>query len=117
MCAFLGTVSIFCIFIKNYLMHVHVLTQLMHKNHPFVFGPEQLEVQEDLKVAIMTSPTLCPIDYHLEAPVILTINTSYITVGFILSQCNPKDGNKHYYVHCESIILNKCEACFSQPKL
>ena len=50
-------------------------------------------------------------------PVILSVNTSYITVGFILSQCNPKDSNKCYYVCCRSITLNEHKVCFLQPKL
>jgi hypothetical protein len=81
--AFLGTVGVLCIF--NFSHRAHALTMLTRKLQPFVFGADQLAAQEDLKQAILTSPALCPIDYTSNSPVILSVDTSYIAVGFILS--------------------------------
>jgi len=87
--AFLGTVvSALRIFIKNFARCAHTLVMLTHKLQPFVFGAEQLEAQEDLKLAVLTSPVLKPIDYVLGLPVILSVDTSFIAVSFILSQAD-----------------------------
>jgi hypothetical protein len=64
---------------------------LTRKLQPFVFGADQLAAQEDLKQAVLTSPVLRPIDYTSDSPVILSVNTSYIAVGFILSQADTDD--------------------------
>jgi hypothetical protein len=43
---------------------------------------------KDLKQALLTFPALQPINYKFSASVILSIDTSQIAVGFILSQCD-----------------------------
>jgi hypothetical protein len=52
----------------------------MCKNEPFIFGPEQIEVQENLKEALLKSPTLYAIDYSSTSLVILAVDTSYIAI-------------------------------------
>ena len=64
---------------------------------------------EDLKQAVITSPALQPIDYTSSAPVILTVDTSYIAVSFILSQCDPNDPRVRYYAQFSFITLNERE--------
>jgi hypothetical protein len=54
----------------------------MCKNEPFIFSPEQIKVQENLKEALLKSPALHAINYPPTAPVILAIDTSYIAVMF-----------------------------------
>jgi hypothetical protein len=49
--------------------------------------------------------------------VILSVDTSYIAVGYLLGQCDPEDSKKCYFVRFGSITLNDREARFSQPKL
>jgi hypothetical protein len=51
------------------------------------------------------------------APVILSVDTSYIAVGFILSQCDVENPRIRYFSRFGSITLNDREAQFSQPKL
>jgi hypothetical protein len=55
--------------------------------------------------------------YSSTAPVILAVDTSYITIGFYLFQCNINNPSKHYYNQFCSIILNERELKYSQPKL
>jgi hypothetical protein len=86
--AFLGTVGIVWIFINNSSLHAHPLIKLTRKDEPFIFGPEQIQAQEDPKTALLESPALCTIDYTSSAPVILAVDTSYIAIGFQLCQCN-----------------------------
>ena len=115
--AFLGTVGLCRIFIKNFAHRAHPLVKLTRKDVPFEFGPEQIAAQEDLKRAVLDSPALRPINYESEAPVILAVDTSHIAVGFYLCQCDPDDRRKRYYSRFASITLNDREARFSQAKL
>src|SRR5258707_484317 len=90
---------------------------LTRKQQPFIFGPDQLVAQEDLKQAVLTSPALRPIDYTSTTPVILSVDTSHIAVGYILSQIDQNDNTRCYFARFGLIMLNDRESCFSQPKL
>ena len=105
------------VFIQDFAHLMHPLTLLTHKDAPFVFGPKQILVQEALKAALLTSPALQPIDYTSDTPVILAINTSQITIGFLLCQCNTENPHICCFACFGSITLNNCESHFSQPKL
>jgi hypothetical protein len=87
-CTFLGTVCVVHIFIKNFSLHAHHLIKSTRKDKPFIFGPDQIRAQEDLKTALLESPALCMINYTLPAPVILAVDTSYITISVYLCQCD-----------------------------
>ena len=115
--AFLGTVGIVRVFIQDFARLAHPLTSLTQKEAPFIFGPEQISVQEGLKAALLTSPALRPIDYTSPAPVILTIDTSQIAVGFLLCQCDAENPSIRRFARFGSITLNDRESRFSQPKL
>ena len=115
--AFLGTIGVCRLFIKNFAHRAHYLVKLTRKDAPWEFGKDQLEAMEDLKQALLTSPALKPIDYKSESPVILSVDTSYIAIGFILSQCDQDNPRLRYHSRFGSITLNEREARFSQPKL
>jgi hypothetical protein len=104
-------------FIRNFAHHANPLTILTRKQQPFIFRPEQISSQEDLKQALLNSPALRPIDYKSDAPVILGVDTSHIAVGFLLGQCDPQDPRKRHYARFGSITLNDRESHFLQPKL
>jgi len=84
---------------------------------PFVFGPEQLAAQEDLKSALLDCHALRAIEYASDSPVILAVDTSWIAVGFHLCQCDIENPKIRYYSRFGSITLNEREGRFSQPKL
>ena len=90
---------------------------MTRKGAEWEFGEKQLAVMEDLKEALVTSLALRPIDYHSEVPVILGVDTSYIVIGSILSQCNLYNPKLRYVAQFGSITLNEHEARFLQPKL
>src|SRR5882762_7134687 len=115
--AFLGTIGVARMFIRNFAHRAHALTILTRKDYPFIFGPEQISAQDDLKQALLDSPALRPIDYDSHSPVILAVNTSHIAVGMHLCQCDPEEPRKRYYARFASITLNDRESRFSQPKL
>ena len=83
------------------------------KDMDFVIGPDQKSSMEDL--AIVTAPCLCPIEYHSDWCVILTINSSCIATGFILLQLGAD--NKQYPSEFGSITWNEGKSCYSQAKI
>jgi Integrase zinc binding domain/RNase H-like domain found in reverse transcriptase len=115
--AFLGTIGVCRIFIQNFAKRAAALINLTRKDVPFEFGLTHIAAQEDLKLALLNSPAIRAIDYTSSAPVILSVDTSHIAVGFFLAQCDPDNPRKRYYSRFGSITLNDRESRFSQPKL
>ena len=115
--AFLGTIGVCRIFIRNFAQRASPLINLTRKDTTFEFGPPHIAAQEDLKTALLKSPALCAIDYRSSAPVVLAVDTSWIAIGFFLCQCDIDDPRKPFYNQFGSITLNNREARFSQPKL
>ena len=109
--AFLGTIGVVRLFIRNFARLAHPLTSLTRKDAPFVFGLEQISAQDVLKTALR------PIDYASDSPVILGVNTSSIVVGYLLCQCEADNPRIRRYVRFGLITLNDRESRFSQPKL
>jgi hypothetical protein len=104
-------------FIQNFAHRAHHLVKLTRKDMPFEYAENQIAAQEDLKKALLESPALRPIDYTSGAAVILAVDTSYIAVGYILSQCDIDDPKRRYFARFGSLTLNERETRFSQPKL
>jgi hypothetical protein len=74
--AFLGTIGVCRLFIKNFSHRAHQLVKLTRKGAPWEFNQDQLSAMEDLKQALLTSPALRPIDYTSSASVVLSVDTS-----------------------------------------
>ena len=115
--AFLGTIGVCRMFIRNFAHRAHHLVKLTRKDAEWEFGPEQLNAMDDLRQALLKSPALRPINYESPSPVILSVDTSQIAVGYILSQCDPNNPKLRYHARFGSITLNEREHRFSQPKL
>jgi hypothetical protein len=115
--AFIGTIGVCRMFIRNFAHRAHHLVKLTRKGVDWEFGESQLEAMADLKDALVNSKALKPIDYRSEAAVVLAVDTSYIAVGYLLAQCDVTDPKTRYYAKFGSITLNEREARFSQPKL
>src|SRR5258708_20416361 len=81
--SFLGTIGVCRMFIRNFAHRAHHLVKLTRKDAPFEYGQEQIDVQDDLKSALLRSPALRPINYSAAPPVLLSVDTSYIAVGYI----------------------------------
>lgn len=115
--AFLGTVGVCRIFIKDFAKIARPLVDLTRKDAPFDWGPAQDTAMERLKQALLHSPALRPIDYESEAPVVLAVDTSKTAVGYILGQKDLDRPNVLYVNRFGSITLNERESRFSQSKL
>ena len=115
--AFVRTIGVCRLFIKNFAHRAHHLVKLTRKGVEWEFGPDQQAAMDDLKQALLTLPALRPINYKSDSPVILSVDTSYLAIGFILSQCDPGNPKHRYHARFGSITLNERESCFSQLKL
>ena len=114
---FLGTIGVCQLFIWNFTHLAYHLVKLTRKGAEWEFGQKQLDTMNDLKDALLKSPALRPINYKSEAPVILSVDTSYIAIGYLLSQCDLENPRLRYYAKFGLITLNDRESRFSQPKL
>ena len=103
------------IFICDFASLTCPLVHLTKKGVPFDWGEPQQNAMQCLKDAICQSPALCQLDYESSREVILAIDTSLITVGYILLQ--EGDDGKHYPNCFGSIRLSDVESCYSQAKL
>ena len=61
--AFLGTIGVCRIFIRNFAQRASLLINLTRKDATFEFGLPHIAAQEDLKTALLKSPALRAIDY------------------------------------------------------
>jgi hypothetical protein len=112
---FLGTCGTLHIFIHDFSRIARPLINLTKKDVPFIFGAEQHEAMQILKDAVLSSPALKCLDYASECEVMLAVDTSNITIGFILLQVG-EDG-KRYQSRFRSIVLTEVESHYSQVKL
>ncbi|TFK16342.1 hypothetical protein FA15DRAFT_547164, partial [Coprinopsis marcescibilis] len=70
----------------------------------------------DLQQAIKEAPILKTIDYELDEQVKLSVDTSYIAIGWYISIPERLEKKKWDYVQFGSTIMAPREACYSQPK-
>jgi len=105
------------IFIRNYSAITRPLTRLTREGIDFEFGPEEIEAQERLKQAIVTSPAIRALDYESDATVYLSVDTSYIAIGYVIAQDDPDNPKIRRPSHFGSMLFNPREAKYSQPKL
>lgn len=114
--AFLGTVGVCRVFIKDFARHAEPLVRLTRKNNIFNWGKDQDDAQQALKDALEASPAIRPLDYSSPAPVTLAVDTSWKAVGFYIYQADLDDPKKKYIARFGSITLTKVHSDYSQPK-
>jgi hypothetical protein len=84
--AFLKMAGTIHTWIKNYAAIARPLTDLTKNNVEFNWNEGTQAAMNSLKHAISHSPTIRPIDYSSSLKVILAVDSSYITCGWILYQ-------------------------------
>ena len=114
--AFLGTVGVCRMFIRDYARKAEPMVRLTRKEVPFEWGPEQSIAQQELKDSLVDSPALRPLNYEWDSPIYLAVDTSWKAVGYYIYQRDPEDHKKHYIARFGSITLNDREAAYNQPK-
>ncbi|KXN89134.1 Pol polyprotein [Leucoagaricus sp. SymC.cos] len=84
---FLGMVGMVRNWIKGFAEVADPLTKLMRvTKQEFRWGEEQKLAIKEIKMHVSTCEAIRPIDHSLPFDIILSVNTSIITVGFILAQ-------------------------------
>ena len=84
--AFMGTVGGLRIFIPNFSRRARNLMKLLRTKVPWEWGTDQDEGMQVLKEGCLVVEALKPIDYKNEGNVVLTVDTSYIAVGYYIYQ-------------------------------
>ena len=112
---FLGLCGTVRIWIKDYSVKARPLTELVRHDAEFVWDDRREAAFQALKEAITSPPALHPIDYTSDRPIVLSVDSSIIAVGFILSQLDEKERKRP--ARYGSIPMNEREARYSQPKL
>ena len=109
----LGFMSYYRHFIPGFSSIAEPLIQLMRKNVPFVWGPEQVQAFDVLR-KVMSQPGLVlrPVDPNKE--LILHTDWSVRGIGAVLGQVN--DEGKEYLCACVSRSLNKHERNYPSYK-
>ena len=113
--AFLGLCGTVRIWIANYSQLARPLTELWRHNVEFIWDARRQEAFATLKVLVSSAPALRPIDYASYNPVILSVDSSNIAAGMILSQMD--DDGKRRPARYGSIPMDERESRYSQPKL
>jgi transposase InsO family protein len=113
--SFLGTVGYVRIWIRGYSAIARPLTRLLKKDVPFIWTDECQESMDSIKQAIIHSPALRPISYDSPHEVIVSVDSSNIAVGYILSQLD--DDGKRRHARFGSIAWNERESKYSQAKI
>lgn len=80
-----------------------------------MWGKEQQLAMEEMKKRVSTCEAIRPIDHSLPFPVILSVDTSVIAVGFILAQLDAE--KRRQPAHFGSIAWNERVSRYSQSKL
>ena len=112
---FLGLCGTVRIWIKDYSQIARPLVDLTRKGVDYLWGPAQQKAFQKLKQLVTRAPALKPIDYTCGRQVYLSVDTSVLGVGFILSQ-EDEEGRRSP-ARYGSIPLNKTEANYPQCKL
>ncbi len=112
---FLGLCGTVRIWIKDYSAIARPLMELIRRDIDFVWDDRRQQAFDKLKLLATTAPALRPVDYTSDNPVILSVDSSIIAVGFILSQIDD-DGHRRP-ARYGSLPMNEREANYSQPKL
>lgn len=112
---FLGLCGTVRIWIPNYSKIARPLTELTRHAEEFAWDDRRQQAFQELKQLVTAAHALRPIDYTSENPVILSVDSSYIAAGFILSQLD-EEGRRRP-ARYGSLPMSDVESRYSQPKL
>ena len=113
---FLGLCGTVRIWIPQYSEIIRPLTELYRKNIEFIWDERRQLAFDKMKLLIASAPALRPIDYTSENPVVISVDSSKIAVGMILSQLS-EDGKTKYPARYGSLPMDEPASRYSQAKL
>ena len=112
---FVGLCGTIRLWIPNYSQIASSITSTWRKGKEFEWTSDCQDAFDELKALIISAPALTSIDYTCDRPIILSIDSSYLGVGIILSQID-EHGKKRPTCY-GSLPFSTNEANYSQPKL
>jgi len=92
---FLGLCGGLRIWVPNYPKIVRPLTRLYHKDVEFDWSKQCQIAFDKIKILITTAPTLQPINYTIDNPIILAVDSSVEASGMILYQMSDDGKIRH----------------------
>ncbi|KAJ9246723.1 hypothetical protein DTO195F2_9270 [Paecilomyces variotii] len=113
---FLGVTAYYRIWIKGYATKAEPIYSTLRKGQDFLWGPEQQEAMDTLKVALTTAPALKPIDYREGGIIIVNTDASGSGWGAQLAQ-EEKESNKRHPARYESGVWTQAERRYDGGKL
>ncbi|KAL3697011.1 hypothetical protein R1sor_011087 [Riccia sorocarpa] len=90
---FLGMCVFYYIWIPHYAHIAEPLYALSRKGQKFRWEEKHVDAMRRLKALLSSSPVLGKVDYHCGRPVILTVDTSPIAIGWAVGQ-DDENGNR-----------------------
>ncbi|KAL3686784.1 hypothetical protein R1sor_013093 [Riccia sorocarpa] len=111
---FLGALVFYHIWIPHYAHAADPLYELCRKDVKFKWTEKHAESMRKLKELLSTSPFLGRIDYKCGRPVILTVDTSPIAIGWAVGQ-NDAEGNR-FAVRFGARVLSSRQRSYPQVK-
>jgi hypothetical protein len=114
-CGFLGTCGVVRIFVARFSEISRPLVSLTRKDVPFVWEAPQQHAMDLLKKAVTSAPALMPLDYACGRTIIVSVDSSNIAVGWIISQLDEKD--QRHPSRYGSLAWNDWESRYSQAKI
>ncbi|KAL3696508.1 hypothetical protein R1sor_010584 [Riccia sorocarpa] len=90
---FLGMCVFYYIWIPHYAHIAEPLYALSRKGQKFRWEEKHVDAMRRLKALLSSSPVLGRVDYHCGRPVILTVDTSPIAIGWAVGQ-DDENGNR-----------------------
>jgi transposase InsO family protein len=112
---FLGLCGTVRIWIPGYSELARPITELWRQNFDFIWDERRKNAFETLKRLVASAPALRSIDYSSDLPIILSVDSSFMSVGIILSQID--ENGKRRPARYGSIPFSDVESRYSQPKL
>jgi hypothetical protein len=112
---FLGLCGTVRIWIRNYSKLVKPLSELYHIGKEFDWNTRRQEAFESIKKLVTSAEALRSIDYTSDAPVILSVDSSFEATGMVLSQIDPEGRRRP--ARYGSVPMSERESRYSQPKL
>jgi hypothetical protein len=113
---FLGLCGTVRIWIPKYSEVIRPLTELYRLKTEFIWDERRQLAFDKIKSLIASAPALRSIDYTSDNPVVLSVDSSKVAVGMILSQLSD-DGKTKYPARYGSLPMDEPASRYSQAKL
>ena len=111
---FLGACVFYQIWIPHFAHISEPLYKLLRKGRKFLWSHEQDLAMGELKKILESPPVLKQVDYNCKRPVIVTVDTSPIAIGWAIGQDNEE--GKRFAIRFGARILTERQRAYPQVK-